>query len=149
MKKSKINILLGEMMKVKTTFKKRFSFDSQGLSEAHRYLIQTIIDHRDNEGMHIQCLFYSGNRKSLCSIIEFQRRSFKPRGVYGMKGQNEVALMKKMLKWQGEGILTKKDVVGSLTGKNLPISDFKRFRSLVEESGVIVDKSRLLFGRLA
>ncbi len=133
----------------KTSFKKRFPFDSQGLVKAHRFLIQTIIDHRDNENINIECLFYSGNRKSLCSTIEFRRLAVKPRGVYGMKGQNEVALMKKMLKWQGEGIPVKEDVIGALTGKNLPINDFKRFRGLVEESGVIVAQSSLVFGRLA
>lgn len=130
----------------KRCYKKKFSFDSHSLEEAHHFMIQTIIDHRCEEDMIIQCFFYTGKERTPCALIEFQRHKPKSKGLYGIKGQNEGVLLKKMLKWRGERDAAKPDVIGILIGKNLPIGDFRKFRGLVEASGVIVKESSLITG---
>ena len=137
------------LVKEKKSFRKRFHFDDRGIENAHYFLIQTIIDNRSISNLRVKILFYTDKKQTPCSTITFYRKKPKMCGVYGMKGQNEVALMRKMLAWQGKGDPVKSDVVGTLIGRNLPAEDFQRFRHLVEASGVIIEKSKLLSGGLA
>jgi len=122
-----------------------FPFDSQGLQDAQRFILQTIVDNREEMNLHIRCYFYQRNSNKPHCLMEFVRYPYAIRGVYSPKGVNEAKLMKEMLRWQGEGLPLKSDVVGDLYGKNFHIRDFQRFREGIENAGVKLQRSYLNF----
>jgi len=126
-------------------FAENFSFDAKGLQDAQRYILQTIVDHREEMHLEIRCYFYQKKKKKPHCLMEFIRYPYTVRGVYSGQGHNEAKLMREMQRWQGEGLPLKSDVVGDLFGKNFHVRDFQRFRKGLETAGVKLMKSYLNF----
>ena len=126
-------------------FTQDFAFDAKGLQDAQRFILQTIVDNREEMNLEVRCYFYQKGSSQPHCLMEFIRYPYKIRGVYGGKAKNEAKLMKEMQRWQGEGLPLKSEVVADLYGKNFHIRDFQRFRKALETAGVKFFKSYLNF----
>lgn len=129
----------------KTKFIRDFSFNSKGLEDAQRFILQTIVDNREDLNLRVLSYFYRNNQKKPHCVMEFVRIPLYSRAIYGTKGQNEMRLLKEMQRWRGEGLPLKSDVVADLYGKNFHVRDFQRFRKALELAGVKLEKSYLNF----
>jgi len=126
-------------------FSKDFPFDAKGLQNAQRFILQTIVEHREEMNLGIRCYFFQEESSTPHCLMEFIRYPYNIRGVYSGQAANEAKLMKEMQRWQGEGLPVKSDVVADLYGKNFHIRDFQRFRKGLETAGVKLLKSYLKF----
>lgn len=127
----------------KTRFIGDFPFNAQGLEDAQRFILQTIVDNREVMDLRVLCYFYRNRRKKPHCMMEFVRFPGLCRATYGTKGQNEMRLMREMQRWRGEGLPQKSDVIADLHGKNFHVRDFQKFRKALETAGVKLEKSYL------
>jgi len=125
--------------KVKKVQIQSFAFNSGGLDEARRHIVNQCLRSPPPPGQAIKCAFLDPAGKIACRI-EFIPDDPYAKGVYGNKEHSG-----RFTYYNPE---SPENIVGSIKGINMPVTDFQKFRKTLEKAGVQIRTATHGFGSL-